>query len=86
MRPTGSRTLPLLVLIGVALPWTDTVCTWGRGGVLGDSQLLLEEQVTIVARRTFAQLCLLRQLHSSLDQQMCDALVLIHFKMSFFRI
>lgn len=51
---TGSRTMPSLVLDRIALPQTDLVHNLG---VLLDFQILLEKKVVVMARRTFAQLC-----------------------------
>ena len=51
-------------------------------GVLLDSQLLLKEQVAVVARRALAQLCVVRQLYPFLDQEalqmVTHALVISH--------
>lgn len=51
---TGSRTMPSLVLDRIALPQTDLV---HNVGVLLDLQILLEKKVAVMARRTFAKLC-----------------------------
>ncbi|KAM6466454.1 uncharacterized protein PHA67_012250 [Liasis olivaceus] len=74
-----SRSLPSLVLDGVALPQTDPVHNLG---VLLDSRLLLKEQVAVMAKRAFAQLRVVHQLHPFLDreslQSVTHALVISH--------
>lgn len=65
LRPTGSRIMPSLVFYENTLAQTDPVCNLG---ILLNSQLLLDEQVAVVARRTFSQLHLRHQ-WSFLDQQ-----------------
>ncbi|KAF7246760.1 Reelin [Varanus komodoensis] len=60
-----------LVLIGVALPLRDKVCSLG---VLLDSELSLEAQVTAVVRSAFFQLQLIHQLHPYLEDD-CLAMV-----------
>lgn len=63
--PVSSRTMPSVVLYGVVLPQVDRCATWG--GVFLDSQFLLREQVSIIARRPFVQLYIEHQLCLFLD-------------------
>lgn len=60
----GSRGLSSLILDGVALPGVQP-----EGSP--NSQLLLKEQVAVVARTAFTQLCVVRQLLLFLN---CEAL------------
>lgn len=60
----------------VALTHGDLVCNLGA---ILDSQLLLEEQVTFVIRRAFAQLQLVHQLLPFLDRKALLSVTHAHF-------
>lgn len=67
-----------LVLGGVALPQTDPLYNLG---ILLDTGFMLNEQVAVMVRRSFAQLCFVYQLCLFLDEG--ALLMIIHALVTF---